>query len=458
MGLISLIKNVAGTTFDSISSQVQDQYLEFFTQDSLGQDILVKKGANKMERGRNKGNSEVISNGSIINVPEGCFCLLVNNGEIVDVVSDAGAYKWDTSTAPSILANKNFGENVKQSIGDIWNRMKMGGEIQQQQRVYFVNKLEMMNQNFGTPSPVPYADPEYRNIYIRLNGTFSFRVENPVTFFRNIVGNVKDEYTVADFMGTPAKPQQPRLEFLDNITETLNKCGGPYPNGIMFSTLPSKQGEFRRYMQDCLDDEWLQKRGIVVEKVAIASVTPDDKSRERIEKVDESKLYGQDQAALGAAVALGQTEAMKNAGANANGAVNGFMGLGMMGAVGGNNATAAALNTVQANQGQPQTGFFAGQTAAPAGAPAAAGWTCSCGQTGNTGKFWGNCGQPQPAPVAPAAGWTCSCGQTGNTGKFCGNCGAPAPAAAPTACPKCGYKPADGNMPKFCPECGTKIE
>ena len=49
MGLISLIKNVAGTTFDSISSQIQDQYLEFFTQDSLGQDILVKKGANKME-------------------------------------------------------------------------------------------------------------------------------------------------------------------------------------------------------------------------------------------------------------------------------------------------------------------------------------------------------------------------------------------------------------------------
>ena len=101
MGLISLIKNVAGTTFDSISSQIQDQYLEFFTQDSLGQEILVKKGANKMEKGRNKGNSEVISNGSVINVPEGCFCLLVNNGEIVDVVSDAGAYKWDTSTAPS---------------------------------------------------------------------------------------------------------------------------------------------------------------------------------------------------------------------------------------------------------------------------------------------------------------------------------------------------------------------
>ena len=129
----------------------------------------------------------------------------------------------------------------------------------------------------------------------------------------------------------------------------------------------------------------------------------------------------------------------------------------MMGGVGGNNATAAALNAVQSAQPAPQGGFFAPQQqAAPVvAAPVAAGWTCSCGQTGNTGKFCGNCGSAQPAPVA--AGWTCECGQTGNTGKFCGNCGKPAPAAAPTACPQCGYKPADGNMPKFCPECGTKI-
>ncbi len=147
---------------------------------------------------------------------------------------------------------------------------------------------------------------------------------------------------------------------------------------------------------------------------------------------------------------------MKAAGANANGAVNGFMGLGMMGAVGGNQATAAGINAAQQAPVQ-QGGFFGGAAQAPAqqAAPVAAGWTCSCGQAGNTGKFCSNCGQPQPAPAA--AGWTCSCGQTGNTGKFCGNCGKPQPAAAPAACPKCGFKPADGNMPKFCPECGTKI-
>jgi membrane protease subunit (stomatin/prohibitin family) len=431
MGLIkdaakAFAGNVVGVAGSVVTSAVSDQYLEFFTCDSLGQDILVREGAIKMEKGRNKGSSEVISNGSIVAVPEGTACLLVDGGRIVDAVMEAGYYKWDNSSSPSILANTNVGENAKAIVKDAWDRFRMGGEIPKQQRVYFVNMLELRDQNFGTASPVPYPDPEYRNIYIRLNGTFSYRIQDPVTFFKNCAGNVKGEFTSAEFMGTPPKPQQPRIEFLDHITEALNMLAAQ--DRVMYSLIDSNRSKLRNRMQECLDEDWLQNRGIVVEAVAIGGVTPDDKSRERIEQVDTAKLYGQDANALAAQVALGQTEAMKAAGANANGAVNGFMGMGMMGAVGGNNATAAALGAMQANQGQqqPQTGFFAGGAAA--------------------------------APAAQA-GWTCECGQGGNTGKFCSNCGKPQPAAAPAGCSKCGWKPADGQaLPKFCPECGNPLQ
>ena len=110
-----------------------------------------------------------------------------------------------------------------------------------------------------------------------------------------------------------------------------------------------------------------------------------------------------------------------------------------------------AMGQQQAAQQAAQQPVAPPQPAAPAAAPAADGWTCACGQTGNTGKFCGNCGQPKPADES----WTCACGAV-NKGKFCAECGRPRPAAVKKfKCDKCGWEPEDPtNPPKFCPECG----
>ena len=131
-----------------------------------------------------------------------------------------------------------------------------------------------------------------------------------------------------------------------------------------------------------------------------------------------------------------QASAMQAAASNtASGPAMAFMGMNQAAAAGGVNARDLYQMGGQQTAAQPQ--------AAPA-----AGWTCSCGHTGNTGKFCAECGKPRPE--APAV-WVCSCGAK-NSGKFCSECGKPRPAAK---CANCGFVPADpANPPKFCPECG----
>ena len=135
-----------------------------------------------------------------------------------------------------------------------------------------------------------------------------------------------------------------------------------------------------------------------------------------------------------------QAEAMKTAAGNKNGAMMGFMGLGMAQQAGGLNAQELYAMGQQ-------------QKAAPA-APAADGWKCSCGAV-NTGKFCAECGQPKPVDDT----WTCSCGAV-NKGRFCSECGKPKPAAVKQyKCNKCGWVPEDPtNPPKFCPECGDPFD
>ena len=101
---MGLIQAVAGT----IGGTLADQWLETIEPAKIDNTVIATYGVTvnnrKNARGSNKkGTEDVISNGSIIHVPENVFMLLVDGGKIISATDQAGYYQVDNSRAPSIF-------------------------------------------------------------------------------------------------------------------------------------------------------------------------------------------------------------------------------------------------------------------------------------------------------------------------------------------------------------------
>lgn len=428
MGLIKALSGAVGGT-------LADQWKEFFYCDALSSDTLMIKGEKRVSgsSSNTKGNDNIISNGSGIAVADGQCMMIVEQGKIVEVCAEPGEYTYDKSTEPSIFTGP-LGKGIIDTFKTIGKRFTYGGDTGKDQRVYYFNTKELIDNKFGTPNPIPFRVVD-RNIgldidvSVRCSGVYSYKIADPLLFYTNVCGNVEREYTRDTIDG------QLKTEFISALQPAFGKLSelGLRPNQIV-----AHNTDLENAMNSALSAKWGELRGLKVVSIALGSVTLPEEDAELIKKAQHAAILRDP--SMGAATLVGaQAEAMKAAAANENGAMMGFMGMGMAAQAGGMNAQSLYQMGQQARQQQPQP------TPAPAGA-----WKCKCGAT-VTGKFCTECGAKKPED-----GWTCpSCGAT-NKGKFCSECGAKKPEDAPLyRCDKCGWEPEDpAHPPKFCPECG----
>ena len=79
---MGLIKAATG----AIGGTLADQWKEYFYCESLDSDVLVAKAMKKTSsRSFNKGNDNIISNGSTVAVNEGQCMIIVDQGKVVEV-------------------------------------------------------------------------------------------------------------------------------------------------------------------------------------------------------------------------------------------------------------------------------------------------------------------------------------------------------------------------------------
>ena len=423
----------------ALGGVLADQWREFFYCEALDADVLVAKGE-KRTGGRSsnkKGENNIISNGSIVAVSDGQCMIIVESGKVVELCAEPGEFVYDTSTEPSIFYG-GLGEGIKKSFAQIGKRFTFGGDAGKDQRVYYFNTKEIVGHKYGTPSPVPFRVVDQNigldvDIAIRCHGEYSYKITNPMLFYQNVCGNVESEYSREEI------DSQLKTELLTALQPAFARIS---EMGVRYSALPAHTIEIGDALNQVLSAKWRDLRGIEIVAFGVSSVNASEEDEKMIKEIQRNAAFRNPTMAAAHMVGA-QAQAMQDAAKNEGGmgAMGGFFGMNMAQNAGGG----AAANLFAMGQQQQQQ---------PAQAPAAGGWTCSCG-TQNTGKFCQNCGKPAPA----ANGWTCSCG-TQNTGKFCQNCGKPAPAgAAVYRCDKCGWQPEDpANPPKFCPECGDLFD
>ena len=434
MGLIT----AAGA---SISSVLGDQWKDYFYCSEMDTNVLVRKGQRHNGKSGllNKGGSEnVITTGSTIVVNEGQCMIIVDQGAIVDICAQAGAYTYDASTEPSVFSG-GLGAGILASFEQFKARFTYGGVTAHDQRIYYFNTKDIIGNKYGTANPVPFRVVDKNigldvDIAIRCFGEYAYRISDPILFYKNVCGNVNSDYT------RDRIENQLRTELLTALQPAFGKISDM---GIRYSSVVNHTTDMANALNEVLSDSWGAKYGIVITAFGISSLKASEEDEKMIKELQKTAVF-RDGSMAGAMKVNAEAQAMMDAAKNPNGAAMGFFGMGMAQQAAGGGTDAASLFAM----GQQQA---AAKGEAPKMQPAG-GWKCpQCGKEGNTGKYCSECGTPKPAEPGT---WTCpKCGKKDNKGKFCSECGTPKPADDGTwTCPKCGR---EGNTGKFCGECGT---
>ena len=436
MGLINAALGAAGGV-------MADQWKEYFYCEAIPENVMAVKGLHRVSgRSSNyKGSENIISNGSVVAVADGQCMIIVDQGKVTELCAEPGEFVYDSSTEPSIFSG-SLGKSILDTFKNIGKRFTFGGEPPKDQRIYYFNTKELIGNKYGTPSPVPFRVVDQRagidiDISLRCFGEYSYRICDPILFYTNVCGNVSEEFSRDRLDG------QLKTELLTALQPAFAKISDM---GIRYSSLPGHTMELADALNEVLSSKWRNLRGLEIVSFGVSSVKASEEDEQMLKEMQRNAAF-MDPTRAAAHLVGAQAAAMQSAASNQGaGSAMAFMGMNMAGQMGGMNAQ----NLYQMGA-QQQAQQQAAQPAPAAPAAPAAGWTCTCGKTGNTGKFCAECGSPKPVSDT----WTCACGAV-NKGKFCSECGKPKPTAPRHyKCNKCGWEPADPtNPPKFCPECG----
>ena len=396
---MGLIKAAVG----AIGSTLHDQWKDYIKCEDLGQDVLMRKVST---------SNGIISKDSAIQVSPGQIAVIFDSGKIIDATAEEGIYTFDQSTSPSFFAGQ-FGPVFK----EMWTRFVYNGATNKEQAVFYLNAKEIMDNKFGTPAPVPFQDWSHPipnqmtgtmsplRVEVKCFGKYTFKIEDPAVFMSKVAGTA-DEYRKESIT------EQMRSEVIGSFQNVLNELGNSEHKTPVLE-LPSSTDEIKKIMDEKVFDQPIRDRGLSIVGFVVESVTLDEESEKKIDNYELSSNSFMQQGTLVGAYA----NAVQDAANNANGAMNGFMGVGMMNMASGG-VFGGAQQNAQATQGaaatQPYNPYEGGQNSQ--GQPLHPGVVA---HSENAEEL----DNAQPAEAAKPMAFCPNCGTKNNGSNFCANCG-----------------------------------
>ena len=336
---MGLVQAVAG----AVGGMLADQWKDFYTvpaglSATAALFAAVPQGTNAGRGSNTHGSSNIITNGSKIVVPEGYGLLLMQDGKITGLATEAGGYEWksDDLNSKSVFVGDGIVDSlIKQS----WERFKFGGQPGSQQAAFFVSLKELPDNRFGTQSEI-YWDDSFLNTQVGAvtRGSYTLKIVDPILFVKSLVpATYLQPGKVFDFtdMENPASDQ-----LFNEVVSSLA------PAFSLYSNDPAKGNRITKLQQDSLGFakslsaavengyQWKSERGLAIVKVAIVSIEYDANTRELLKTVQRADALSgsRGNSNLQASVAAGMQAAGEHGGAA--GLVGVGMASGMMGGLG----------------------------------------------------------------------------------------------------------------------------
>ena len=286
---------------------------------------------------------EEIQNGASLTVRDSQAAMFVDEGVTADVFQ-AGTFKLTTQNLPVLTNLKN------------WSKLF---ESPFKSDVYFFNLRQQLSRRWGTSQPVTVRDADFGAVALRAFGMYSFRIADPVLFFKEVTG------VTAEYRGEQLEEQLRNVA----VTQLATAFG---TSGIPFLDMAANQVALSQKMTELLQPLFATM-GLLLESFNVESVTLPEALQKRMDErmgmgiVGDLSRYTQYQTAQAIPIAAQNEGGVAGIGAGL------AAGMGM-----GNAMTAAMMGQQVAPQGQPVV--QAAQTAAPVAAATVAATAPAAGE------------------------------------------------------------------------------